>query len=477
MVTGKHYKPSKFTRFVLYPFAGLVFLAVLTVILIMANGYRFKYNSGKVTLVKTGMLIVTSRPFDGQIVLNDKNTKYRAGFYLLPTRISGLAPGFYNVEVKKTGYRNWENRLEITPNMVTWANYILLFADKLNVNKINVPAGHEVARSQNGRHILYANATQVGFELKSMDTNSLAVKDFWPQSGITDTWLVQPKILSSQYSTNNDRVLLTIQNGDKTQYVVADGTGSQPKLVRLSEVFAKQFDMGWWSLTNNSELYLRESGNVYLVNINDTVLQAPIATNVISLYISEARLILYVTKSPASVYTLNKMNLDGGQKEAIVESIVPSRSYQLGYSSQNNVVTVLNNDTGLLDSHYIGSGAKKYSLKMSDGVLGFGWSKNGQKLNYWGKDFVKRYDWEKNKEVTASLPGTILSLEWYFDENHYIVTSDKGVYVIDYDGANKVDMSDTVTTLSVLDQGNNNIIFTTKAADGSTTSYKYISEF
>ena len=443
----------------------------------MANGYGFTFNGGKVGLVKTGMLIVTSRPFDGQIKINGKVTKYNSGFYLLATKISGFLPGTYDIEIAKTGYRTWKNSMDITPGMVTWANYVLLFADKLNINKITVPTGTVVTQSQNGRHILYADKSLTSFSLKSLDTNNLAVKDFWPQAGVTDTWLVSPQIVSASFSTNDDRVLLSIQNADKLEYVIADGTGSLPKLIKLSTVWGKNFSEFWWSKANNSEVYLRDGNNVYLVGINDAVLPAPLATDIISLEISDSRQIYFVGKNASAIYYLGRMNLDGSQKEILEDTVAPSKSYKLGYSPQTFIVSVLDNDTKELDSFYIGTSVKKYSLKMSGNVLGFGWSKNGQKLFYWGSDFAKRYDWEKNKEIAANLTDTTLSLDWYFDENHYIVTSDKGIYVIDYDGTNKVAISDGASTTSDLDQGNNNIIYSFKAVDGTTTFYKYISEF
>jgi hypothetical protein len=478
MVTTKHYKPGKFARFVLYPLGAIAFFMLLTVVLILANGYRFTFNNNKVGLVKTGMLIVSSRPFlGGQIFLNNKATKDYSGFYLLPTKISDLTPGTFDVQIRKSGYRTWEDHLEITPNMVTWADYVLLFADKLNINKINVPTGSMIAQSLDGRHILFSDQTQTNFTLKSVDTNNLSVKDFWPQTGITDTWLTTPQILSAQYSINNDRLLLKIHNGDKVDSVVADNTGSQPKLVDLSTILGKNFTDAWCNPANNDQFYMLDGENVYLVNISDTSLGNPIADNVISLNVADNNQIYYVAKNSDGTYYLSKMNLDGSQKETLVDSIAPGASYKIGFSSQNSIVAVLNNTTGDLNTYYIGNAVKKYSIKMSGNVLGFDWSKDGQKLNYFGKNFVKRYDWENNKEVSDSLTDTTLSLDWYFDENHYLVVSDKGLYVIDFDGSNKVSISNAATINEILDQGNNNIIYSTKATDGQATFYRFVSEF
>lgn len=197
MVTGKPHKPSRFTRLVLYPLAGVLFLIILVFVLALANGYRFTYSNGKINVTKTGMLIISSRPFDASITLNGKLFKQKTGFYLLPTKISGINPGAYNVEISKKSFRTWKNTLEINPNLVTWANYIILFPEKLNITKIDVPQGEVIGKSDNGRHILFAGNAAGVFSLKSMDSNNLTTKDFWPSVSPTEGWLVSPQIVSA----------------------------------------------------------------------------------------------------------------------------------------------------------------------------------------------------------------------------------------------------------------------------------------
>jgi len=476
MVTGKPHKPTRFTRFVLYPLTTLFFLAILTVVLTLANGYRFTYTDGKVGLTKTGMLIVTTRPLDAAITLNGKLTKHKTSFYLLPTKISSLKPGKYDVVITKKGYRTWQDSLEIKPNMVTWANYILLFAEKLNIAKIDTPAGSVIAKSENGRHALFAN-TEGTFALKSLDTNNLSVRDFWPTTAPAETWLAAPRVISAEYSPNSELALLRITNGARTEYVVADASANPVKLIHLNTTLKQDFVNAWWNTAGNSEIYLQTASGINLAKIDATSLPAPILTEAISFKVNDAKNLLFVAKTPTGTYAVDRTNLDGSNRTTLVGSVVAAKNYQLSYTQKNDIVTVLNVDTGDLTTYYIGNTKKKTATVLSGGVTAFNWSKNGEYLYYYGRDFVKRFDTLKNRESDTYLADVPDSVHWYFDENHYIVTNAKGVFVMDLDGSNIVPIVEEKPVVAIHDTGNSNILFAIKDAAGKSVFSKYFSEF
>lgn len=476
MVTGKSHKPTKFTRLVLYPLGAVIFFVVLSIILILANGYRFTYNSGKVGLTKTGMMIVATRPYDAQIIIDGKKTKRNTGFYLLPTKLTGLKPAKYNIEISKSGYRTWKNTLEVKPNMVTWANYLLLFAEKLNISKQEVPTGDIIAKGDNGRHILFAS-TAGKFDIKSFDTSNSDVKNFWPEITPVETWLISPQIVSAEFNQSNDRVLLKITNGTRTEYVVVDASTNQPRLIHLNITLKQDFEDAWWSISNNTEIYLRTKSGISLVSVTGTELPTPLLTSAVSFKIDESRQIFYVSQSMKGLYSISRMDLNGNNKSVMVDNILPSKSYNLGYSDQNNILTVLNDDTGDLTAYYIGNSSKKYSIKLSSEVVSYRWSKDGEFLYYFGDNFIKRYEWDKSKETNITFDKAPLSIEWYFDENHYLIIDSAGIYIMDFDGSNIVPISETEASFYLLDKSNNNIVFTTKDDLGKETFYKFVSEF
>jgi len=476
MVTGKPHKPTRFTRFVLYPLTALVFFAILMVVLTLANGYRFTYSNGKVSLTQTGMLILTTRPFDATITINDKLTKYKTSFYLLPTKISGLKPGSYEIEVSKKGYRTWKDTLDIKPNMVTWANYILLFAEKLNIAKIDTPTGDVIAQSDNGRHMLFASSEGT-FALKSMDTGNLSIRDFWPTTAPTEAWLVKPVITSAKFSPNSELALLHITNGTRTEYVVVDASASPAKLIHLNNTLKQDFVNSWWNLSNNNEVYLQTAAGISLVNLADTSISAPIVTDAVYFEVDENKQLIYVAKDASGTYSVVRTNLDGSNKATLIPSILPAKDYQIAYSQKTDLVSVLNKDTGDFTTYYVGNAHKKNSTLLSGGVTAFDWSKNGEYVYYYGKSFVKRYDTVKNHETVTALSDVPVSISWFFDDNHYVVTNAKGIFVMDLDGSNVVPIVETKPDASVYDTGNSNIVFAVKDASGKNAFSKYFSEF
>lgn len=477
MVTGKTHKPTRFTRLVLYPLTGVLFLVLLSAVLVLATGYRFTFKENKIGLVKTGMLIVTTRPFDAQISINGKLLSRRTGFYLLPTKISSLAPGFYDVQLIKKDYRTWRDNVEIKPNMVTWANYVLLFKEKLNISKVEVPKGSVITASDNGRHALFASTTET-FNLSSLDTGNQSIKNFWPDASPLEPWLVKPQIISATYSPSNDRALMKVANAGRVEYVVVDASSNPAKIIHLNSTLKQDFSNAWWDISNNSEMYLETTSGISRANINDTTLAVPIVTSASSFTVDESsRQLLYVIKNANGTYSVDRANLDGGNKAVLVDTILPASGYKLGYSPSFDIVTVLNVDNEEMNAYYVGSAKKQYSVKLASGVKSYSWSKDGQYIQYYGKDFVKRYDWEKNKEISTLLTSIPTNITWYFDEHHYLVTDNQGVHVMDINGSNVVPISAVPTTFSVLDKGNHNIIFSTKDVASSDIYERYNAEF
>lgn len=477
MVTGKPQKPSNFVRLVLYPLTAVVFFALLSVVLALASGYRFDYKDGKVTIEKTGMLVIATRPFDASITLDGELFKHRTSFYLLPTRISNLLPGNYVLEIAKEGYRTWKATVEVTSNMVTWANYVLLFPNELEVESLVTPVGAVIAEAENGRNMLYSGIDENGnFSLKSYNGGNLSVTDYWPAAAQTEPWLVAPKILKATYSENGDMVLLKVANSDRVEYLISSISNGEVILKHLNSTFAQDPTDVWWSRTSNNKIYIKTSLGISLANIDDTSIAAPILTDVISSDYIEKK-IYYVSSSDEGVYSLGEMSADGGNQRLIAEDIAVSDSYLFDYSDTEDVLLVLNGDTKILTAYYIGDGGKNASLELSNGVTSFAWSENGEKIYYYGADFIKRYDWEKNKEIAVALAAAPVSVEWFFDENHYLITTKNSLYIMDYNGSNVVVLADYTTTVVVLDKSNNNVIYSSVDSDGVLNYYKYIAGF
>ena len=459
MVTSKSNKPSKIARFVVYPLLAVLFVLLASFVLALANGYWPTMNNGRIIFVRTGMLIVASRPSGGKIYLNNKDTKSTTGFYLFANKFSSLLPSTINVEIKKQGYRTWQKYVDIFPGVVSWANYVLLFPEKLAIEKVTPPSGNLLSKSVDGRQLLFFEGGS-SMKVTSYDSENFSARSFWP-SNTADlpVWLKAPQITSASYNQSNDRVLYTIKNGDITEFVVTENNNNDIKLIILNEQLASNPSEVSFSTVDSNQLYATKDSNLYLLTSTSKSLGSSLVKNLISYSVQNNRLIYYVSRNDQGLLLLEHMNLDGSNKQTISQSIATSGSYRFAHTPDQDILALLNVDTKDLYLYYPGNGGKMTTLGLASGIVGMTWSRNNQKLLYYGKNSIYRYDSEKKKETFSSTTEEITSAVWFFDDCHFLISDKQSLYVIDYDGTNKVPVSAAPISSYAIDSSNANIVF------------------
>jgi PEGA domain len=95
---------------------GIIFAALLIGLIGIARGYRFNPIQG--TLKPTGILVAASNPDGAKIFVDGKLSG------ATNTNIS-LAPGTYDVEIKKDGFTSWKRRLTIKGELVVKVEALL----------------------------------------------------------------------------------------------------------------------------------------------------------------------------------------------------------------------------------------------------------------------------------------------------------------------------------------------------------------
>jgi len=124
---------KKWQRKLLFWVLCIVFLIVSPLLVLYSQGYRLDLE--RKTLVKTGGLFLKVHPKQVEIFLNGKFVK-KTDIFFGSALIQNLLPKRYKVEVKKEGFFSWEKVLEIEPNKVTEAKNIILFPQKINLEKL-----------------------------------------------------------------------------------------------------------------------------------------------------------------------------------------------------------------------------------------------------------------------------------------------------------------------------------------------------
>jgi hypothetical protein len=468
MVTkSRRYHPSKFSRFVIYPIGFVVFAAILYFIILLANGYRFTFKNSQIVWEKTGIIILSTRPNDAQILINGKPTGINTGFSFLTTRINDLLPAKYRVTIKKDGFRTWEKEAEVKANLVTWLNYIIMFPNELKIDKINDLKDKEIlAQSKNKRLMLIKAISEPA--LYTYDQNGNLAK-IWPRNFIPqEEWLKQPEILAAEFNSNNDKILLKIKNQDKASYAILD-TSTDGKITSLDSF---SFTKLIWNPLDSNELFGLSAGNVYRLPIaNFTPVE--LAKNVVDYTVEKNGQIYFVSNNGEKI-SLLQMGFDGNRKEVVAGAVVKNDRYKMTYSASLDALAFLPLDEKTLTIYYK-SNNQLSTVELANNVNDFNWSPNGRKIYYYGDNFLNRFDWDKQEETVNKING-IKKADWYFDDNHFLILSGTNLSEIDFDGINKISFTENATNY-FLDPRITSFIFSAKNQENVAEYSKFSASF
>ncbi|MDO8523561.1 MAG: hypothetical protein Q7S12_04790 [bacterium] len=115
---------TKKKRTILFWLSIVAFFALLGPMLIYSAGYRLGPNW---TLVKTGGIFIKASK-NGALVSVDGTRKYTS-FISKSVLIKNVSPGFHKTSVSLGGYFDWEKNLEVTPELVTSREALLVPQD------------------------------------------------------------------------------------------------------------------------------------------------------------------------------------------------------------------------------------------------------------------------------------------------------------------------------------------------------------
>jgi len=123
---------SKKTRAIIFFILFFIFLFVGAYLFLIANGYLINWkNWPRVSLTKTGAILLNFYPRDAQIKINQKIYPPQKELFFNDVLISSLLPGNYEVEIFKEGYALWKKNLEVKPKTVSSATKIRLFPSSI----------------------------------------------------------------------------------------------------------------------------------------------------------------------------------------------------------------------------------------------------------------------------------------------------------------------------------------------------------
>ncbi len=444
--------------FFIYPLVALVFVTLSVLFILSARGYSLHFENNAITFEKTGMLIVGTKPAGTDIFLNGKNTSKKT-ITFFSVKIDSLSKGKYILKLEKEGYYKWEKEVKISPEMVTWANYVLLFSKNPKIEKTDFSGSLvESVPSHDNKFSLFLTKTKDGEILYKMQNSSGEKTTLLETAKLTEDKRFSDIKVVDWSKDHRYVVILGTIKGDRRYLTVNTESKSVEDLTTLSPV---KFERMTFNTSNSEELYSSFGGELIRLNLRTKSVSSALENHIIYFTFSAEGKIYYI-KDNAGTRSLWRASADLSGKTSLSDAIPVSDVYDARVSSKDQRValSVKNGDFLYLVAKV---GEKNSLITIGKNIIDFAWSQDGERLFYKGKasnivvledDGYKKETQEYEAVDTASYQG----ISWY-DSRHLLGLVGDKVMIMDFDGTNKIDLGDTIPKLRPSLSADNGDIF------------------
>ncbi|MDP3724566.1 MAG: PEGA domain-containing protein [bacterium] len=191
-----------YQRFLISILTFLLIIGVSAVTILYARGYKLSPRDG---IVKTGLLVVSSKP-DGAVVELDGRITDATN-----TTISYLQPKQYRVRLVREGYLPWEKTVDVKPELVTEIDAVL-FPLSPSLKPLTVTGAIRPLLSPNGTKIVYGVPEGRNAGLWMVDLRPNPFRQNVPIQIAADTIVRKFSAGAYAWSPQGDKVLVVVQD-------------------------------------------------------------------------------------------------------------------------------------------------------------------------------------------------------------------------------------------------------------------------
>ena len=349
---------------------GIIILGLVgTFFAFDARGYRFNLKS--FDFQPNGILVIKSEPDGASVFINgDLETATNATI--------SLAPGVYDVEVRRDGYFSWYKRLTIDKEIVTQAT-VSLFRNVPSLSPATFLGANNPIMSPDGSKIAYSVLPGTGITddkigLWTLDTFALPLGFSNDAKRITDGDLTNT---SYTFSPNGRQVILTTSNG----IFVLDTGSFTPQNQRINMASQKEsIQAGWRKEESVKKISL-------IKNLPPELIDTLTRKTTDFVFSPDETMILY-TASSSSILANNLIKqLPGASTQKQERNIQPGQTYIYDIKEDRN-------------------------FKIADQPIMIG---------------------EKLSEKSMIVPA----LRWMSSSRHLLLAAPGQIIIMDYDGTNR----------------------------------------
>ena len=457
-----------------YTLMGLAVLSILTILVLVIQGYRYNRFDGKVE--QGGLVQFNSRPTGATVTVDDETLANKTA-----SKVT-LTAGTHTVTMARDGYSTWKKDVLVKPGTVLWLNYARLFP---NSPKVATAANFEGVATAlpSPNHRLMAvvpKSTEPEITLASLNDDTPQItKVAVPASAYTAPAEGQAQAFAlEQWDKNNNLLLVRHTYGDKTEYLSLDiRDGKARNITTELGVAATQIA---YSLGDSNVLYsVTTAHELRRLSLSSATVSGPLAADVDSMAINEERVIVYTTLPDSEgTRTVGYVTQGNGKAKTLASyKSLGSGALRVATGSYygEHYVAVLHGETlDIMRGNLPSSDSmdkitltKVAGLTITGGSDYIGFSPGNNRMVYAARDAkIVTYDLELQTSATVALQSPLTRDVQWLDNYHIMATGETGYYY-DYDGTNgQLFANNTIDQPAVMSENEKYIYYFTTTANG-----------
>lgn len=387
-------------RRLLFFFFVFGFIIGAPIIVLYTAGYRYNFQSG--TVIRTGVLSISTSPRNAQILLDEQNINRQT-----PAVIEQLMPGDYQITLAKDGYHPWHNTETIQSNITTHLPLITLWRSESPVT-IWQRSTQNITANPNGETVAY----------------------FIEQGGWNELWLdnltensqkmiarIPSKVgeMTLDWSTQGGYLLVHDQNFVTVS--VYDYSGNNVPIVTTLKKMSRVF----WHPSADHALYIGDTSSLEQLDLQ-TSTSLIISTNGDSSIVLDANLI-----SLTNTETQTELRQTLGEQTKVIALLPKSKYSILQQDGPYLILQNAQNELLIIDFNSNEPILFKQSVKFFDYLA------NSHLLLWSDGNEINIYNPINHQTEFITRQGSIITqLKFSPDGNNIFVASENKLLVIDH---------------------------------------------
>jgi hypothetical protein len=445
---------------------GYVLIAIViglaTVIIVYgANGYGINTKTGQI--VQNGLLFTDSNPSGAEIYLNNIDKHITTSSRLI------LPASNYTLTLKKDGYRDWSRAFTLNEESVARYVYPFLFPVKPVVTDLKTYSSTPGLLTETpDQHWLLAENNEAStqtpvldeYDTTTLDQTTPVVQQLSFPAGLLTDFSADSKLTEIEWSSDNNNLLLQHDYDGGSELVVFNRAHPDQSF-NVNKTFSTGF--------TQVSLYNKKADQLYLFNQTDGTLQlgnvgaqtvSPVLKSVLAYKPYAKDLITYVTNSnePAGKVAVRIWNngptyklseLDSSNKYLIDAAQFQGHFYYAAGSDTSDRIIIYKDPLDSIKNPAVAKALPIIALH-NPGAQKLSFSNNARFIEVENGQRFAVYDFETTSSYQYPITESLSDNMTWMDGHRLIGQSDGKIFVMDYDGTNKQNLTATSYTLGGL---------------------------